>query len=419
MKVNEIVREERLDEVAPALLSVPMIFSALAFAFKAKSIYDIYDVLSKNGYDIDNMTDEQKLNLFVDFVILFVPGGGRFTNAAIMRILPEPAKRRAISTITDFLKQKGPELRKIRDQNRLKYASDPKKLARANKATTAQYQAVGKQIAAERLKDKVYTVVGGLALMPLAYEYYGKLDELDKQYTAHKSGDKSTEIFKDMDDTKAASTYQSLRSQYIGQLTVGIAAALSRTPVVKKLDAFNQLVGRATSAVAGRIAGGLIKLPVGILTKLATVGGPALAILIQTDEVQKFLSNAIAETIIGGIGSITSGTVNLLAGGIDKVMGAVGVQTNLKGAVQGQAPSPNAQNADAMAAKFNTNRTPRELEVSFDPNNTKIVYIGGVKMTDEQGFLVPGSESYVKDIQSLAKRHGHPDPIQTLNLKFR
>lgn len=416
MKVNEIVRVERLDEVAPAALTVPMMFSALIFALKAKSIYDIYNVLSEHGYDIDKMDDEKKLSLFVDFVVLFVPGGGRFANAAIMRMLPDWAKTRAIKLITEFLKEKGPELRKIRDLNRKKYGANPKKLAQKNKKTTAQYQAAGKQLAAEKLKDQVYTVVGGLALLPLAYEYYGKLDELDQQYSAHKSGDRSTELFANMDDTAAYKEYQKLRTKYIGELTIGITAALSRTPVVKKLDAFNRFIGKLAG---GGLVGGLLKLPIGTVTKIAKVGGPALAVFMQTDEGQQFLSNSIIETIIGGIGSISSATLNLLAAGLDKAAGLAGVTTNIQGAVQGQAPSPNVKNAEELAKKYNTNRTPRDLEVSFDPNNTKIVSLGGITITDAQGFLLPGLEDKVQRTAKLAKDFNHPNPIELLNLQFK
>jgi hypothetical protein len=432
MKVYDIISEKRIDEAIPllALGAIPMVLSAIAAGMKAMTIYDLYNTLAKNGYDIDNMSDDDKLGLFINFIILFVPGGGKFTNAVLMKMLPDRVKRRGIKMVGDFLKPKAEELRKMKNLNRKNAAAtrstDPvqaakgqKDLLKQNKKLDSQYQAIGKQLAAEKLKNVAYTVVGSVAALPLAYTYYGKLDELDQQYTAHKGGDKTTALFGEMDDNQAWEQYQSLRNKYIGELTIGITAALSRTPIVKKLDAFNKIVGKVTGAVGGKIVGGLFKLPIGVVTKLAKVGGPALTILMQTEEGQKFLSNTIIELITKGVGALTSGTINFLAAAIDKALASVGVDSNIKGAVQGQPPSPNVQNTDELEKKYNKPNTPRDLYVTFDPKNNKVIYMGGIKMTDEQGFLVPGTEQRVNNLDVLAKRLGHPNPIQTLNLKFR
>lgn len=429
MKVNEIVREERLDEVVPLIAglgAIPMIFSAVMAGLKAYSIYELYDVLSRNGYDIDNMSDDDKLTLFFTLIGLFVPGGGKFTNDMLMRFMPAWVKRRGIKMVGDHLKTKAVELRKMKNANRRKYAStsatsprqaakNQKTLAKKNKKLDSEYQAIGRQLAAEKLKDKAYTLVGGLAVLPLAYTYYGKLDELDKQYAAHKSGDRATELFGNMDDATAWKEYQNLRNKYIGELTVGVTAALSRTPVTKLIDGFGTLVGKVP------MVGGIVKLGTRLATRLARVGGPALAVLMQTDEGQKFLSNSIVEVITRGVGSLSAGTLNLLALGIDKALGAAGIKSNVQGAVQGQAPSPNAgvQTTSELEKKYNKPGTPRELYVSFDPRNPKIISVGGIKITGADGFLSPGVENHLNEIEKLAKTLNHPNPLPALNLKFK
>lgn len=415
MRVNEIVREERIDEALPllGLGAIPMILSAVAFGMKAMSIYDLYDNLSKNGFDIDNMSDDDKLKLFVDFIILFVPGGGRFANATIMRLMPDWLKRKGIKMVGDHLKTKAEELRKMKNANRKKYADKPgtspaqsaknqKQLSKANKKLDSEYQAVGKQLAAEKLKDVAYTVVGGLALLPLTYTYYGKLDELDKQYTAHKGGDTTTELFGTMDASAAYKQYSALRNKYIGELTIGVAAALSRTPVMKLAEGFTKLVGKTP------LVGGIIKLPLALATRVAKVGGPALAVLMQTDEGQKFLSNAIVEVITRGVGALTATTVNLLAKALDAALGAVGINTNFGQATAAQKPPPgtdtSAQNKSDIYG----------LSIHSDPKNPNIKYIGGQQVTTPDGYLKNNIANVLKVIRDKARDLKVSNPIDQL-----
>lgn len=406
MLVNEIVREQKLDEIAPilGLGAIPMIFSAVLAGMKAMSIYEIYDLLSKNNYDIDNMSEDDKISLFIEFVMLFVPGGGKFTNAVLMKILPDWVKKKGAKMVGDHLLTKAKDLRALKNANRKTLAGDPKKLAKVNAKLDAQYQAVGKQLAAEKLKDVAYNVVGGLALLPMVYTYYGKLDELDKQYAAHKAGDKTTAIFKDMDPKAAWDEYNKLRNKYIGELTIGVTAALSRSPVTKLTEGFTSLVGKLP------LVGGLIKLPLALANRVAKVGGPALAVLMQTDEGQKFLSNGIVEVITRGVGSLTSATLDLLTKALDAALGAVGIDANTNQSVKGQEPSPDA-------VKDGPGRTKAEivgLTIKSDPKNPKIKTIGGSPVTGPDGFLLNNIANTVQNIKDKASGLGMPNPLDQI-----
>jgi hypothetical protein len=364
------------------------------------------------------MSDDDKLNLFVDFIILFVPGGGKFTNDIIMRMMPNWVKRRGIKMVGDYLKPKAEELRRMKNANRKKYANtantspkqaakNNKQLAKANKKLDSEYQAIGRQLAAEKLKDKAYTLVGGIAALPLAYTYYGKLDELDKQYTAHKNGDTSTEIFGSMSPTEAYSEYTKLRNKYIGELSIGITAALSRTPVAKLASGFTNLVGKAP------LVGGIIKLPLAIAGRVAKVGGPALAVLMQTESGQKFLSNSIVEVITRGVGSLTSATVNLLAIALDTALGAAGIDSNIQGAVGGQKPPPGVGQSGSPS-NFYGDPDPYGLTVYQDKKNPNIKYIGGQQITTPDGFIKNNIPATLRDIAEKAKALGRPNPLDQL-----
>lgn len=408
MKVNEIVREERLDEALPLIagLSIPMILSAVAAGLKAMSVYEMYDVLSKNNYDIDNMSEDEQTRLFVDFIILFVPGGGSFANATIMKILPAWVKQRGAKMVRDKLVPLAYDLRKMKNDNRKKYADrlgtspsqaakNQKALKKANKKADSDYRAAGKQLAAEKLKDVAYPVIGILAAMPLVYTYYGKLDELDKQYSAHKEGDTTTEIFGDMDHTQAWKTYNDLRNKYIGELTIGIGAALARTPIGKKVEAFSKLIP-------------IIKWPAAIGARLLKIGGPALTVLMQTEQGQQFLSNAVVEMITKGVGALTSGTINILAQGLDIALGAVGVDSNLQQYTKPQAPHPSAtvsrqDRLDIYGLKIYANKS-----------NPNIKYIGGQQVTGPDGYLKNNIPNIVKNIANRAKGAGVANPLDQI-----
>lgn len=426
MKVNEIVREERLNEFVP-LLTIPMMFSGILAALKVKGIYEIYDVLSKNGYDIDNMSSDDKLNLFITFVLLFVPGGGKFTNEVIMRMLPGWAKRKAIETITDFLKQKGPELKAIRDENRRKYTSRPgasakrqakdrKKLAAANRKTTREYQSMGKAVAVEKLKGPVYTVIGGLALLPLAYTYYGKLSDLETQYAAYKGGDKDTEIFADSEPNPAYRKYSELRNKYIGELTIGVTAALARTPIGNLVKGFNTVVGNTLGAAFGPVGRALIKMPGNIAMKLATATGPAVVVLMQTDAGQKFLSSSIVEFITGVTGIVTTTILTAAAKGIDLALKTVGVQSNIAGVVAPQAAPPGYYSATPT-------RNFDRLAIYANKENPNIKYIRGVQVTTPDGYLKNNIANILDGIKDNARLANRPNPVDQLkrnpNLEYK
>jgi hypothetical protein len=404
MRVNEIVREERLDEIAPLALA-GMAVSAVMVGLKAMTIYDLYDNLSRNGYDIDNMSEEDLTSFFIDLIILLVPGAGRFTNAMLMKILPAWVKRQGAKMVGEHLKTKAAELRKMKNDNRKKYANTAatppkqaakknKKLTKANKKLDAEYQAVGKQLAAEKLKGVAYTVIGTIGVVPLVYTYYGKLDELDKQYTAHKGGDRTTEIFGTMNDTEAYNHYMKTRNKYIGELTVGVLGAISALPIANRAKSFKELIG----------PGGLMKLPLKIMRRL---GGPAIPLLMQTEQGQKFLSSTIVGGITGALGSITNMLVNLLAQGLDLVLGMVGIDSNVQGAVKPQEPAPGASKGQDPLDIYG-------LKLYSDPKDPNKKFVRGQLVTTPNGFLRNDIKTLAKMIKDDATTFKVPNPLDQI-----
>lgn len=54
-------------------------------------------------------------------------------------------------------------------------------------------------------------------------------------------------------------------------------------------------------------------------------------------------------------------------------------------------------------------RTPSSLRLGTDPNNPKIKFVGGVQITDVQGFQSVG-DNYLNSIKNSARVAGLPDP---------
>lgn len=401
MRVNEIVRESRLDEalpVAAGAVGIPMILSAVALGLKALSVAEMYNILSENDFDLDNMDNDELLRLFIIFIMLFVPGAGKASNEIIMRLLPGPIRNMGIRMVRNKLAPMAQELRKMRKANRAGYTTNPAKAAKANAALTAQYRAVGRQLAAEKLKGVALTTIGLAALGPLTYTYYGKLDDLDKQYTAYKNGDKSTALFGSQEPNEAWDTYNDRRLKLIGELTVGVSSALASTPVAKLSQIFANLVGKIPGV------GGILKLPLTITNKLTQLGGPAIAIAIQTDIGQKFLSNSLVEMIVSGVGFVSSKVVNALTAFADFALKQVGVDSNLQAKAQGQ-PKP-----DGYKITPNFDR----LAIYANPSNPKIKFIRGVQVTGPDGYVLNTIPKILAGIKRDAELDGRPNPVDRL-----
>ena len=423
MRVNEIVREERLDEIAPLAAVIPMIpviISGLLAALRVMSAYELYKLFADNDFDFDNFSDDELDELVISAILTFIPVGRKFGREVLLKYTPDFLKKKARDAVKDKIASKRDELRKIRDQNKTKNKPAPgastaekqraqAQLKKDNKAAAAKYKQEADKLVAQRVKGQLLTTVGLIASVPLVHTYFTKISELDDQYKLYKEGNRETEIFGNMGEREAWELYRKLRSKYIGELAIGLVSAISYMPMPKKIEAFMRLVGRIPGAkvaknVLSSIPGvGLVKLPVTIATKLARLGGPGLTVLMQTEAGQKFMANSIVELITTATGAVTEATINILASVLDSVLGKVGIDTNIRDKVDGE-------DRPRRLPPKDVNKT----GIYSDPKNPNIKYINGQQVTGADGYILNTIPSALRDIKRNAAMRGLPNPLDQL-----
>ena len=420
MKVNEILTEKsQLNEAFMLLgLTFPMILSAVAALIKGYTAYQLYEVLKKYDFQFDRVIRSEDLNdVLIDLIVLAVPGGGQATRAAISNAIPASLKARGSKFLADRLAPKMEELKAIRDADLVAASQLGTSVARkaGQTAAIAKYNAAA-AAAHSKLNSQLKMALGLVVATPAFYVYYTNILDLEEQVKRAKAGDTTTEKFGTTDPSKIDALAWRERQKMLGELTLGVAAALGGAKAGNLIKAGNQILG---NMVGGRLVGGLIKIPGNILAAMMKLG-PALPLIMQTTAGKEFLKNSLVQLITTNIGKVTSvgleltaNLTGLLVQAIEEVAKKAGVDiTGITGAVK-SAVKPYA--TTQLAAPTSTAASgPAAVRVETDPANPKIMYIGGVQVTDERGFQSVG-DRYLNGIKRSASALGVPDP--TANIK--
>jgi hypothetical protein len=401
MKVYEIVREERLDEIGPAAIPIiggltwAGVVGAVSLFLTTISVIDIYKILEKNNYDLASMSDEDWKDVFLDLIMLSVPGAGNFTKSAIRKLIPDSWLLSAANKA---------RLQILSRARAGTAAANPARLSRLKKLADARYAKIASNV-------KNVLVTAGLASVVATYFY--KLEDLEDQYEAAKSGDTTTELFGNASQSELVGLADRQRTRLLGELTLSIAGILGALTGAAAIKTLTSLFG---SVKGGSVVGGLLSIPAAGLSKLATIGAAAWPILLHTQAGQEFLSNNIVRMITGGTGATVSWGIEKLYQAIEEVSKRVGLDaTGVTGAMRStiatdKAATPN-RIQQAMASKI-----PYTLRLEKDNANPNILYIGGVQVTDKDGFQSVGN-SYKQMLSKQAVASNVPDPTTGLKPK--
>jgi hypothetical protein len=423
MKVYQIISEtRRLDEALP-LAPIGIVIGYVSVFLTAMTIDDIYQALSSYNEDPDSLTDDDWGEIFLDISLLAVPSLGKMGGkAALKKVVPESWIRRGGSWIKKDIidklkkdKQKyGPRAqaeKSPKEQARLKQKYD-KSRANAKKRAEARVKSIPANL------WRWFTIGIGTSY---AVDYWEKISQLDQDYEDWMNGDRETFYFKNEENKAVVDrAYAQMKNKLVGELTLGVGAAvLGLTPakipgVVGTL--FGGVAGTAAgvatgSVTTGLLTGGLVKLSSTYATKLIRYGGPGLTLFLSTKTGQDALTNSYVDAIVSGVGAtvnvISDSTLKLIYKAIDALVEKVGGPPNITATWPGGA-------ASGAAARGNTTARAQtkgdwRLKKETDPANPKRIFIGGVQVTDDEGYQLRG-DSYMRGISNTARAIREPDP---------
>ena len=245
------------------------------------------------------------------------------------------------------------------------------------------------------------------------YDHYNKLKNIDEEYELYKLGDRSTELFGDLDENAAYQKYISTRNQLIGESVIVAANTLKVTS--KAFELLRSLMGISGGVVGGAVAGvggGVLGTMFGRMSGSLLVGlsklvqwGPtnaATILFLNSDSGREFLSHSFVQYITNGVGGATQPIYDL------------GLQALTKAGVIDKAPT---QEEPPEKVSDNSKKTPEQIEIerifskhpmviTFDDDNPNIMYWGKggwrQPMTDAEGYQVT-REASVKDFLNRAR----------------
>jgi hypothetical protein len=422
MKVYQIISERKqLNEFVPVILGGMGFAGAMAVigAFlTGLSIYELTKMLSKYNNDPESLTDDDWDNILIDLSLLALPGAARLGRAALVKVLPRSMVRKGSAMIK---KKALDRMKKERATATQKYGSAAQAGKTPQQAAKMQQKLI-KASAASRKKaqakiksfpPKLYSAISLGIGTKYALDYWEKIIELEDQYAKWQAGDRATEIFGAEESKEEVDRIAyDVRTRLIGQLTTGVLAAVASGPLAKVTDVGGKVLGSMLGFISGgMLKGGLISVPATIAAKLIKFAGPGLTLFLTTETGQKFLGFAFVDMIMQGIGKVTEKTLNSIYDVVDelaKKAGIDGATDALRSPIKDPKPST-VTNPDGSVVPRLLDKTPSSLKVGTDPNNPKIKFVGGVQITDAQGFQAVG-DNYLNDIKNNSRVAKMPDP---------
>jgi hypothetical protein len=420
MKVYQIITErQQLNEFVPVIgMGFAGAMTVIGTFMAGMGIYELAKMLSKYNDDPESLTDDDWDNVLIDLSLLALPGVARLGRAALVKVLPRSVVRKGSAMIK----------KKALDRMKKERAAADKKYGAAAQAGKTPQQAAKMQqkliqaSAASRKKaqakikafpGKVYSAISLGIGTSYALDYWEKIIELEDQYARWQAGDRATELFGAEENKEEVDrvAYEH-RTRLIGQLTTGVLAAVASGPLAKATDVIGKVLGSTLGVLSGgMLKGGIISIPVTIAAKLIKFAGPGLTLFLSTETGQKAISSVYVDWIVQGVGKVTEKTLNLIYDGVDELAKKAGVN-GATDALRSPIKDPNQStitNPDGSVVPRLLDKTPSSLKVGTDPNNPKIKFVGGVQITDAQGFQAVG-DNYLNDIKNDSRVAKMPDP---------
>lgn len=419
MKVNEIVREERLDEAAPLIagLSVPVILGYISAAMTAYTALEIYQFVQKYQENPEDVSEDEWGDIFVDIAIAAVPAVAKLGKPMILKMLPRSWKNWGGKWIRDkinakLLKDKAGILKKYGPAaQRGKTPEEIRKLQARRRLELAKADKKAKEKLSKVSKTPIYNAItSGLStgiVAKLFVDYWTKFEDLTAQYQKVQAGDLSD--FEGMTKEQALQKITMDRDKLVGELTVSVGAVVAPLAIAGKMKLFASLFG--TIKPGGKFVAGLIQLPANAIAAFAKTGGASIAAFLQTDSGKKLLENQIVQFITTTTGTAVVGAYEAFLDMAELVGNKMGVDVSKTTA----AMRPTIQNpAYGAGPTTGAASTGAKLAITSDPKNANIKFIDGKQVTGPDGFVLTSIPNAIRDIRRKADAYNIPDPFTQL-----
>lgn len=421
MLVNEILREKRLDEIAPFViggLTIPVILGYISAAVTAYTVIEIYQFINKYQENPDEITDDDWGDISIDIALAAVPALGKLGKPLILKMIPTWIKKK----LGDFTKNA--VLKKLNAEK----ADISKKYGAATYAgkTPAQIKQIktkrrlalakANQKAKQKLNKIKQTSVYNAILNGMAAGIFGKLfldywekhELLVEEYNQVTNGDLSN--YEGLTQDQALQKIADKRNKLVGELTIAVSAVITPLAAPKALKLFGVFFGKILPG--GKFVKGAFDLPANLLakyTQLGVAGAASLAAFIQTETGKNLLSNTVVTAITQLAGNFTTGLYNSLLNVLDSLLSRVGInlpmdklKPTIKNPTLTKPPPPgNVSMANA-------------LQIKSDPKNPNVKYIDGKQVTGPDGYVLNTIPNTVRDIRLKARAFKLQDPFTQL-----
>jgi hypothetical protein len=398
MKVYDIISEEKeqLNEFVPLLiggLTIGGILTAINIGMSAWGAYDIYKFIEKYNDDPEKITDDEWGELFIDAALLFAPVLGKIGRAGFVRLLPKSWIVKGGAWFKEAMLKLYAKAATtgLAGADRIKVL---KAIAKESRTAAATANKTVKEL------GTAWKVLQTIGVSYEAYDFYTKQAALEEQYAKFKAGNKTTKIFGSSTDTDAEEIYLNTRRQLLGELTVAIGGIVGGWAVGKTVSFMGAIVGKTP------IIGKGLQMSSEMIAGVARMMGNTsvyIPLFMATDAGKKFLETGVLHTILQTIGGTEQVLLNLLG----KALKEAGL-TKIANAISTSEPPNSVKAKDAETEKYiKTGQGDPEFRKQ---TVGKKVYIGGVQVTDDDGYQLPNFENHFKDLQDKAKIAGEPDP---------
>lgn len=417
MRAYEVVQERQItNEVLPIAafaiggIAMTQILTAIGAFLTAMSLVDLYKLISEISDDPEDATDDQWSDIFLSVLFLAFPALAKYGKPYFLKLIPTSWKQKAGKYVKDLVLKR---LRANRASANAKYGS----AAQANAPTAAARQALkakhaaamkaARQRANKSLKkissNAIFKVIaksfGASIIIGFATTYWEKMSQIEEDWAAYQKGDRETETFGDMEPAAAEKHAYDLKKKIWGELAIGVGAAVASMPTAKLVELFGGLFGRLAG---GGLVGGVIKLSANAVAAAIKLGGPGIAMFMQTETGKKLLETTIVSAIVDVAGSVAINTVQWAQPIIDAAAKAIGVDLGMS-------------TGSAIKKPAFKDLDPWGIALTTDPSNPKVKLIGGKLVTDPAtGFLSPNIPEVIQDIRRTARAAGQPDPTASI-----
>lgn len=418
MRVSEILIENRkqVNEALPLLgLGIPAILAAISAVVAGWTLVELVQFISKYNEDPEQVTDEQWKQILLDVMLIAVPG---LAGKAIGRLIPNSIKIRLANQLKTKILTRYRELNRAKADKAVSRAgggaavpSEVRKIRAKERLANMKARAKADKMVASMPAKLKAVFASGIGLN-IAHDYYTDISDLDEQWAKYEQGDRTTTIFGNATQQQAIDTYNRMKKQYLGELVSTLGLTFAALPLAKATSVVGSMFGKG-------FVGGPINLGAQATAKLLELVGKAgftWALFTQTKTGQNLLATTLAD-VMQGVGTASAVILDM----VDKFVKEVGEKIGVNVATE-----PSLKDTpDAMAANQLPNKDyitalqtiPAELRKTTDPNNPKIIYIGGVQFTDENGFQAV-SDQMIARIRQGAAALKIPDPTQGITKKL-